>query len=177
MAGKRQAVPGPEVELPIVPFLDVTFQLLFFFISIFNPSGLEVQMDMSLPAAGEARAESLDKVNPDKMSDVEIEIKSEVTVIVQNDNERVGHIGHLMVVVDKEIPISRDRTMSDSEKLNELEKYLKKAQKDLTNKTDIKIQADSQLKLLFVVGVIDKCKRAGFQNIAFAPPPDLGSTP
>jgi biopolymer transport protein ExbD len=58
-----------------------------------------------------------------------------------------------------------------------LERYLKSVQKELTNKTDIKIQADSRLKYYFVVQVMDACVKAGYPNVGFAPPPDLGSTP
>ena len=46
---------GPEVDLPIVPFLDMSFQILFFFIMNYHPSALEGQMDLNLPAAGEGQ--------------------------------------------------------------------------------------------------------------------------
>ena len=45
---------GVEIDLPIVPFLDMSFQILFFFIMSYHPSALEGQMDLSLPAAGDA---------------------------------------------------------------------------------------------------------------------------
>ena len=47
-----------EVDLPriITPMLDMSFQLLAFFIIMFHPSALEGQMALNLPAAGEAKA-------------------------------------------------------------------------------------------------------------------------
>ena len=44
--------PGADskITLPITPMLDMTFQLLFFFIINFHPADLEGQMDMALPS-------------------------------------------------------------------------------------------------------------------------------
>ena len=47
----RRKIKGDDrIALPITPMLDMTFQLLFFFIINFNPADLEGQMDMSLPS-------------------------------------------------------------------------------------------------------------------------------
>src|SRR5207245_5733409 len=80
---KRKGDPGPEVELPITPMLDMAFQLLTFFIFTYHPSALEVQMELSLPATGEARAKDVKDVDPTKASDGEIEEPSQVTVIAK----------------------------------------------------------------------------------------------
>jgi biopolymer transport protein ExbD len=168
MACRRREEAGVEVELPIVPFLDFSFQLLFFFVINYHPSALEGQMELSLPPAGEAKAESIEKMDPSKLSDTDIEVKSELTVVVRtpHDNVNDGAISQITVVGDQgEAP---------GLTLESLEGYLKTAKKGLTNKSDIKIQADSRLKYFFVVQVMDACARAGFHNIGFAPPPDLG---
>src|SRR5258708_28735629 len=39
-----------KIVLPITPMLDMTFQLLFFFIVSFNPADLEGAVDTSLPS-------------------------------------------------------------------------------------------------------------------------------
>jgi len=162
---------GPEVDLPIVPFLDMSFQILFFFIMNYHPSALEGQMDLNLPAAGEGRAQSIENIDPNKLSDTEIESKSELTVIVRtpHDNINDGTISQISIAGDQ-----GEMTVPNVEGL---ERYLKTIQKDLTNKTDIKIQADSRLKYYFVVQMVDACVKAGYPNVGFAPPPDLGSTP
>jgi biopolymer transport protein ExbD len=162
---------GIDVELPIVPFLDMSFQILFFFIMNYHPSALEGQMDMSLPAAGEARAQSMENVDPNKVPDNEIESKSELTVIVRtpHDNINDGAIS--------QISISGDQGEMTVPNVEGLERYLKTIRKDLANQTDIKIQADSRLKYYYVVQMVDACVKAGYPNVGFAPPPDLGSTP
>jgi biopolymer transport protein ExbD len=171
MAQRRKEDSGVEVELPIVPFLDFSFQLLFFFVINYHPSALEGQMDLNLPAAGEARAESLEKMDVTKLPDTEIEVKSELTVVVRtpHDNVNEGTISQISVLGDQ------GETTGLS--IDTLTSHLRAAQKSLSSKSEVKIQADSRLKYYFVVQVMDACHRAGFQNISFAPPPDLGVSP
>ncbi len=171
MARRLKAGSNIDVELPIVPFLDMSFQILFFFIMNYHPSALEGQMDMSLPAAGEAKAQSIENVDPNVIPDDKIEIKSELTVVVRtpHDNINDGAISQISVTGDQgEITVPG---------VEALERHLKSVQKDLTNKTDIKIQAESRLKYYFVIQIMDACVKAGYPNVSFAPPPDLGSTP
>jgi len=75
------------------------------------------------------------------------------------------------------ISVKGDQGETGVPSVEALEKYLKSIQKELTNKADIKIQADSRLKYYFVVQIMDACIKAGYPNVGFAPPPDLGSTP
>src|SRR5438477_9504059 len=70
------------VDMPITPMLDMAFQLLMFFILTYHPSALEGHMDLSLPAAGEAKAKQEPEVDPSK-SDTELELPSQMTVIVK----------------------------------------------------------------------------------------------
>ena len=47
---KRQlARPAVEPELPITPFLDMSFQLLAFFVLTFRPMPTEAQLPLALP--------------------------------------------------------------------------------------------------------------------------------
>ena len=58
MARKHKAEPSLDIVLPITPMLDLTFQLLFFFIVLFDPNTgmhkVEGQMDLMLPAAADS---------------------------------------------------------------------------------------------------------------------------
>lgn len=44
------------VAIPVVPMLDLSFQILFFAICLFNPSKAEGEMNLRLSAKGEAKA-------------------------------------------------------------------------------------------------------------------------
>src|SRR5713226_4468198 len=101
----RETNPGIEVALPIVPMLDMSFQLLFFFIITFNPGRIEGQMAMNLPATGEAKAKKQEDVDPNKPSDVELDVPSDFVVAVKyydqnvtlavRDSEKVYDIGKI----------------------------------------------------------------------------------
>ena len=48
MSGKRKAESPLEPELPITPMLDLSFQILFFFVMTYHPSALEGHIAGSL---------------------------------------------------------------------------------------------------------------------------------
>jgi len=56
MSHQRECRPALDVELPITPMLDMTFQLLVFFLFTFRPPALEGQLDFALPGTGSAIA-------------------------------------------------------------------------------------------------------------------------
>ena len=56
--------------------------------------------------------------------------------------------------------------------LDALTDHLKKQRDSAENKQAIKVQGDSKLKWKWVVRVMDACRKAGFENISFVPPPD-----
>jgi biopolymer transport protein ExbD len=171
MAHKQKAEAAPEVELPITPMLDMAFQLLAFFILTYHPSALEGQMELNLPAQAEAKAKTPEDVDPSKLSDNDqVDLPSELTVVLKT--QTTGNVGTIsqITVEGKEggTPVQVD------DNLQALTKFLEKVQKDLTNKDDIKIQADSAIKYAFVMEAMDACTKAGFKRVGFAAPPDLG---
>jgi biopolymer transport protein ExbD len=158
------------VVLPITPMLDMAFQLLTFFIFTYHPSGLEGQMDLSLPADADKAAHKQEDVNPQTKSDKNqsLELPSDLTVFArtQQDGTNNGFLSALMV---------EDRSgQKDVKNLEGLYNHLKMMQKTVANKEAIKVQADGKLKWMWIVKVMDECRRAGFTNISFVPPPDFG---
>jgi biopolymer transport protein ExbD len=156
-----------KVEIPITAMLDMTFQMLIFFIMNFNPSDLEGQMDMALPAKIENISQEKDNPDP-KASDPEPETKlpADLTVLARTDRDgpNKGKLREL-VVRDK----SGDTVIPN---LEQLTAHLNNAKDQLSNKEEVKIDADSQLRWSAVVEVMDACRKAGF-NTGFGPPPDL----
>ena len=172
---RRKGDPVPEVELPITPMLDMAFQIFAFFIATYHPSSLEGQVELALPASGEARAQQQDLADQ-KNSDTEIDLKTEVTVTVKtpHGSGATGSIDTLSIEgaegTEKPVPVDLDK----DPRLNGLKDALAKMRKGLSNKDGIKIKPDSGLKYAYVVRVMDACREAGFKNIGFAPPGDLG---
>jgi biopolymer transport protein ExbD len=165
---KRRADALPEVELPITPMLDMTFQLLTFFIFTYHPSAVEGQMEFSLPASGENRARTEAEVDPNKPSDTQLALKSQITVVLKCDRGTIAP-GTLTGVI-----VQTPSGESDVRTLAGLGEFLtrQRSSQDITNKDDIQIQAESMLKYAFVIDAMDTCVKAGFGHVGFSPPPD-----
>ncbi len=162
-----------EIVLPAASFLDMVFQLFAFFIITYNPSALEGQVELALPASGQARAETPEQSDPTVVPDKDAELRTELVVFVKaNQAAGNGTIG--AVTVEDNAGVATEVSV-DPEKdpdLVALRDYLKRTQIGLSDKDSIKIKAESALKHEFVLKVMDACATAGFKNIGFAPPPD-----
>lgn len=174
MSRTRRYLGGTKVEVPITPMLDMTFQLLFFFILNYNPSALEGQMDMTLPTPKDMlqKASLPDKPPSETGAEDLPEEPPELTVVVktQHDGSNNGRISSVSVLSNSgETPIQ-----TVNEQLAPLVDHLKKVRETLGNKNDIKLQGDSRLRWEAIVKIRDACQKAGFINASFAPPPDLG---
>lgn len=162
-----------EVEIPVTPMLDMAFQLLTFFIFTYHPSELEGQMAMQLPGGGTYKAQKQEDVNPESMSDPDVDAQSKITLRVKTQHsEDAGAI---------QFPIEIEGLSKDSAtSLKDLEAKLvamrgaeKSGEKMEGGGADsVKIEGEKRLKWQFVVEIMDACKRAGYHNVGFAPPPD-----
>jgi biopolymer transport protein ExbD len=185
MAGIKKTDPGIEVALPIVPMLDMSFQLLFFFIITFNPGKLDGQMTMNLPATGEAKAKDQSQVQMSDKSDVELEIPSDFVVAVKSyesnltltvrDSEKVYEVGKIEGL-DRKTRDDQHKAIEDlMGKLTAmLKEKLEEKKKDNPGKAadNVKIEANSAMRYSTLVAVMDACLKAGYQQVGFAPPPD-----
>jgi biopolymer transport protein ExbD len=153
--------------MAITPMLDMTFQLLFFFILNYNPGALEGQLAMSLPMKAEA-GNPADPVKPNPSDERELPAELSVQVSAQHAGNGSSTISEIKVV-DRAGP-NKDPIQN----MEQLRAYLESRRVGLTtNKEDVSLVADSRLRWADVVQVVDACKKAGY-NIGFAEPPDFG---
>jgi biopolymer transport protein ExbD len=169
---KKDEGVGVQLNTVITPFLDMSFQLLFFFVLSFKPAeAMEGKLDFSLPASGEARARRMEDVDPSKPSDSDLALPAQVTVLVKTLNDGIAdHQGNISAIIIK--TESGEQAVPNIETL---EKILENKRKDgqLQNTDDIKIQAESKLKYACVIEVMDACIRGGFARVSFDAPPDF----
>src|SRR3954451_20142197 len=138
-----------KIVLPITPMLDMTFQLLFFFIVNFRPapSTIEGQIDMGLPSDSAVANPNVQKERPDANDKDPLEFKADLTVKVRPvvDNVQDGEISSLFLMDSqgKESPVDgglkglREALIA---KRNEM------GDADAAKKTNIKVQAGGKLK-------------------------------
>jgi biopolymer transport protein ExbD len=164
MAADRPA----KVEIPITAMLDMTFQMLIFFIMNFSPSDLEGQMALTLPVKSEPAARNEPPQVPNAGEDPKLPADLTVVVRTAHDGTNNGNISRITV---------RDRTGETVvPTLEALTAHLEKARNGLANKDEVLIEGDSQLKWARVVEVMDAARKAGF-TAGFGVPPDLPRPP
>ena len=185
--GEREFV---KPQVPITPMLDMTFQLLFFFISLFNPNAgaerlIEGQMDLMLPSDAKKESAKMaskpEDVDPMAISNKkdplmkdddlpDLDIPADLTVIVttQIDGTHDGTINALFV---------EDRSGKTSVELDdglrELIRYPKEQRAKADEKGSIRVQGDSRLRWEAMVKVMDACRKAGYETVGFMQPPDF----
>jgi biopolymer transport protein ExbD len=168
---KKQFQRAVSVEMPITPMLDMTFQLLFFFILNYHPPMNEGEINYNLPPPDATQGPVAEKPDPTAAEQDDLELKSQVTVLVrtQHDGINDGIISEIRVQEgtsgDTPIPAPNGQ-------LDELVTYLKKIRPGLVNQEDLFIQGDSRLKWAGMVSVMDACRKAGFSNVGFKAPGD-----
>jgi biopolymer transport protein ExbD len=153
-----------DVSLPITPMLDMSFQMLFYFVMTFQAANaLEGELDLYLPKGGTPQAKQPDQVDLSKDSDADLESQADVTVEVSS--QRGGIDG---------LSIREKARNTQIAGVKALRPALEKLRGELGgNVTRIKIQADGRLKYARLVDVMDACLGAGFKTVEFAQPPDL----
>ena len=154
---RRNPAPDGKIALPITPMLDMTFQLLFFFIMNFNPADLEGQIEAALPAQDrvvDGRGVAPAAPGPALPSGLTVEIRT---------GRDGGGISALSVrgADGKSVPIAD---------LDALAKHLAARRAASNNADAIKIRADARLSIEHLMKVIDICKGAGFTNTALLSP-------
>ena len=179
---------GVNLALIITPMLDMSFQILSFFIMTYHPSALEGHIPGSLAPPETVATKSkdnvvLDIIPPSVPEDMLLpEIQEAPTVVIKLAD--AGQPGKVYIKTKLEQPDE----VADAARIgwNEspfkppeptardlLKQRLKQLQKDgaLGDKANIKIEADGDILQDYIMQTYDVCKQSGFPKIHFVPPP------
>ncbi len=154
------------IDLPITPMLDMTFQLLAFFILSFNPmSAVEGQLQFTLPVSPGGRLEPVE-LPPEPPTTEPGKLTAPLTVVVKTVRDGVndGNISALILQT-----LEGELAVPD---LEALRAALQSKREESAGQ--LKIAAETRLKYACLIDVMDTCLKSGFQNVGFAAPPDLG---
>jgi biopolymer transport protein ExbD len=142
-----------DPDLPITPMLDMSFQLLAFFLTTFNPSPTEGHLDLALPKQEGAQAS---QTLPDTLK---IDEDDEFTVQVEATPE--GNIAGIKVLEKG----SAEAKPLGSE-TSKLFQYLKERAAKKAAVGKLRLEIGEALNYQFVVKLIDEATRAGYTQVS-----------
>lgn len=187
MSHKRQKIPPPagvQLGLIITPMLDMSFQILAFFIMTYHPSALEGHIPGSLTPPEEYLKKSKDnlikppedplslpedKLDPALDDAITIRIKASVAGQSRKEGTPDQIFTRRKVDNDDELLAGSDVGDFDKDVLPRLEAKLKELAKK-SQKANLKIAGDGGLEYQYMLKVYDVGKRAGFEKVHFVPP-------
>src|SRR5262245_15154622 len=138
----RRPAESSGVTLPVTPMLDMTFQLLFFFIINFHPADLEGQVDLSLPGKSQVvKGPAGDPADP--------AIPADLTVRVRARQDGVAGISAISVrgLAGKDEPVAD---------LAALRKTLGRRREDGL-RGPVRVEGEGSLPVRSVLAVLDAC--------------------
>jgi biopolymer transport protein ExbD len=154
---KRQGTDFVEPDLPITPMLDMSFQLLAFFIMTFKPADTEGQIALTLPK---------EEGGPPSAIPSPIDDNKPKHYIVRVDASDNGQIGKMTLTEEGSANAAGTELPSVTayrDKLMELSRGLAGKPGKLT------LEIDAKLLQAYVVQLVDSGIRAGFSDISPVP--------
>lgn len=159
MGRKKKKEPPFDITLPITPMLDMSFQLLSFFMLTFKPMPTEGQMSINLP-----KLDATDSPPPSEVIPQD-DKKDEYTVTVYAAQGEIG-------LISFKGPVTAGVDFGDANKLASLLKALKDIPKPAGKGAEgvsITIESAPDLSYARLIDVMDICKRAGYESVGLMP--------
>ncbi len=145
-----------EPDLPITPMLDMSFQLLAFFILTFRPAPMEGQIAMTLPPAEQGGGFSI----PDPTAEKPAKYIVNVTATAE------GQIQSITLREDGAAAVPRDLGGDVNLYFKELQNF---SEQNKNKPVKLTLEIDERLLQAYVVQLIDSGIRAGFLDISPIP--------
>lgn len=154
MLGRKRKRPtdATRPDLPITPMLDMSFQLLAFFVLTYRPTPMEAQMALALPPAEAGPV----AVAPPP---AELQLPDDEDLTIQVYDGPGGGVDHIVVA-----RVTGDVTLRDTSALFTFLKETVTRRPGKPPKVTLEIAPD--LNYQFVVKMIDEARRAGIQSIS-----------
>ena len=139
---RKRPRPKPKMQPPLTPMIDVTFQLLIFFLIAFQIRELEGFIPASLPTPG------VQKINPSLAKPIDIAMRAEGT----GATGVMYEIGNIVTAEPKELfeVLMGRKSAAESDKL------------------PVIIKPAGDVRWQFVVEAFNAAVHAKFKNISFA---------
>ncbi|MGL6075565.1 MAG: ExbD/TolR family protein [Fimbriiglobus sp.] len=145
---KRKQNTPTEPELPITPMLDMSFQLMSFFILTFRPAPTEAQIALSLPKEDGGGAAI-------PTASIDVEAEDIIIQIFASDNGNIASITAALKTGN--VALGNDTSA--------LFKFLREKAAASTQKAKLKYEIADRLNYQFVIKLLDEGRRAGYESI------------
>jgi biopolymer transport protein ExbD len=179
---KDDGAQGVNLGAIITPMLDMSFQILSFFIMTYHPSALEGHINGNLVPPANPLIKGKEKNTPTEqplLADSDPDLEDTLSVIVKaipkGGMERGRSDGQpaQMYIKKKEdtdltLVADTDETIPDSYK--KLKARLKASVGGGTMQNNIRLDCQGDLKHKYVMELYDVCKSSGFKNVSFVAP-------
>ncbi|RUL87539.1 ExbD/TolR family protein [Tautonia sociabilis] len=156
LRSRRKKAPEETVEFPVAPMLDMSFQLLAFFILTFQAPSGESRIDLYLPSAPAALIASPD-ASPGRTRPGSMAPDLETDLVVRAEADELGDLVSLSLQ-GSEVPDAgalRDRLRRYREQL-------------LGEPVTIRLVADDRLRYEEAARIIGACSAAGVDAVRLA---------
>jgi biopolymer transport protein ExbD len=155
---KKKEEPPVEITLPITPMLDMSFQLLSFFILTFRPTPTEGQMSVALPKLDVSeQQQQIDPLPPEDKKD-------EYAITL-----RASSGGDIALISLRGPAGESPEIRNANDLLAQLNAITPPAGKGKAG-VSITIEADNDLTYGRLIEVMDLCRRAGYDSVNLMPP-------
>lgn len=146
-----------EPDLPITPMLDMSFQLLAFFVTTYNPGPVEAMLALALPKLDGGLQSTLTATIDDEGEAITVQVHS-------TENGQIDSI----IAFTKTTAATPTQLGKDPKSLGE---YLRKQIAELKGTAPGKLTVEFGDDLIYqnMITVIDVSRRAGFEKVSPAP--------
>ncbi|MBL8866167.1 MAG: biopolymer transporter ExbD [Gemmataceae bacterium] len=154
-----------EPDLPITPMLDMSFQLLAFFITTFNPTPTEGHIDVGLPKAiGGPSTKLPDPTDAELIEDITIRVDSD-------ENGDIAGISLMQGEGSAEVALPGKGTQARANLFAELKKRLASLKASKKGEAafappKIKLELPDNLRYKILIAIMDESNRAGYTSVA-----------
>ena len=145
-----------DVTLPITPMLDMSFQLLSFFIITFHPMPTEGQLSVNLPKVDAADKPQEDPILPDEKKD-----EYTVTLIASSSGE--------LASISMKGPTGEMGNIRNTADLFDQLKKIPKPPGRGAEGVSITLEASNDLTYARLIEVMDLAKKAGYDSVNLQP--------
>jgi biopolymer transport protein ExbD len=149
---KRKTAEAVEPDLPITPMLDMSFQLLFYFVVTFKVVPTEAQIPLALPKEDGGPAPTLPTVLEDEPEEVVVQVTS-----------TAGGIGGITLRSGKAVAEGEKLGANPAALYTRLQELAKTAgQKG----SKLRLEMADELSYANVIKLVDESRRAGFERVS-----------